>query len=147
MRATYRRPHGVSYLLGAYDVGADRLWGDIRRHKDAAEVLRFVMKIRARYEPHIRVYLVLDNLSTHTTKPLKAFARKNRISLVFTPTYASFLNRIECNFAAYKEFVINGSDFASHDELIAATRAYLRYRNHRRKGVRARQAEKRRKVA
>jgi transposase len=147
MRATYRRPHGVSYLFGAYDVGADRMWGDIRRGKDAAEVLRFLMKIRARYEPHVRIYLVLDNLSTHTTKAIKTFARRNRITLVFTPTYASFLNRIECNFAAYKEFVINGSDFASHDDLITATRSYLRYRNHRRKGVRVRQAEKRRKVA
>jgi transposase len=147
MRATYRRPHGVSYFFGAYDVGADRMWGDIRRRKDAAEVLRFVMKIRARYEPRIRIYLVLDNLSTHTTRALRAFARKNRITLVFTPTYASFLNRIECNFAAYKEFVLNGSDFTSHDDLIAATRSYLRYRNHRRKGARVRQAERRRKVA
>ena len=147
MRATYRRPHGVSYLFGAYDVGKDHMWGEIRRGKDAVEVLRFMMKIRARYKSHIRIYLVLDNLSTHTTRVIKSFARRNRITLVFTPTYASFLNRIECNFAAYKEFVVNGSDFASHDELIAATSLYLRYRNHRRKGLRARQAEKRRKVA
>lgn len=78
---------------------------------------------------------------------IKAFAQRNRITLVFTSTYASFLNRIECNFAAYKDFVVNGSDFDSHDELIVATRSYLRYRNHRRKGTLARQAEKRRKIA
>lgn len=100
MRATFRRPHGVSYFFGAYDVGADHLFGDVRRRKDAVEVLRFLMKIRARYEPHVRIYLVLDNLSTHTTKAIRTWARKNKVTLVFTPTYASFLNRIEAHFAA-----------------------------------------------
>lgn len=146
-RATFRRPHGVSYLFGAYDVGADHLWGEIKSKKDATEVLKFVMKIRARYPEHIRIFLVLDNLSTHTTKLLNQFARRNRVTLVFTPTYASHLNRIECHFWAYKEFVINGSDFANHEELVIATRSYIRYRNHRQRGVRVRDVEKRRKVA
>lgn len=53
----------------------------------------------------------------------------NRVHLVPVPTYASYLNRIECHVWAYMEFVIRGSDFASHAELAEATRAYLRYRN------------------
>lgn len=147
LRATFRRPHGVSYLFGAYDVGADHLLGDIRKPKDAAEVLRFLKKIRARYAPHIRVYLVLDNLSTHTTRDIRRWARRNKVTLVFTPTYASHLNRIEAHFGAYKEFVINGSDYQSRDELVAATRAYLRMRNHRTRGLQIRKRENRRKVA
>jgi hypothetical protein len=39
------------------------------------------------------------------------------------PDPASYLNRIECHFAAYVEFVICGSDHASQDELTQATRA------------------------
>ena len=31
--------------------------------------------------------------------------------LVPTPTYASYLNRIECHFWAFVEFVIRGSDY------------------------------------
>lgn len=146
-RATFKRPHGVSYLFGAYDVGADHMWGEISKAKDAVAVLRFAKKIRSRYEPHVRIYLVLDNLSTHTTKALGSWARHNKVTLVFTPTYASHLNRIECNFWAFKEFVVNGSDYSDHSELVIATRSYLRYRNHRRKGIRARELEKRRKVA
>jgi transposase len=147
MRATFRRPHGVSYLFGAYDVGADRLAGELRRRKDAGQVLRFFMKIRARYPAEVRIYLVLDNLSTHATDTIRRWATHNRVTLVFTPTYASHLNRIECHFRAYKEFVVNGSDYSSHDELLAATRTYLAYRNHRRLGVPIRKRENRRRVA
>lgn len=147
MRATFRRPHGVSYLFGAYDIGADRLFGDIRKAKDAAEVLRFLKKIRARYPAHVRIHLALDNLSTHTTADIRRWARRNKVTLVLTPTYASHLNRIEAHFGAYKEFVINGSDYQSVAELVAATRAYLGMRNHRTRGVQIRERENRRKVA
>ena len=100
MRATFRRPHGISYLFGAYDFGVDRLFGDIRRRKDSTEVLRFLIKVRSRYASHIRIHLVLDNLSTHTTKVIRRWARRNNVALVFTPTYASHLNRIEAHFGA-----------------------------------------------
>jgi hypothetical protein len=63
------------------------------------------------------------------------------------PTYASYLNRIECHFWAYVEFVIRGSDYASHDQLAEATRAYLRYRNAAHHHSPIRIQESRRKVA
>ena len=36
IRATYTRPHGVRHLISAYDVGADRLYGHIKKRKDRA---------------------------------------------------------------------------------------------------------------
>jgi len=39
-----------------------------------------------------RIYMILDNLSSHWKSDLRYFARHNRISLVRTPTYASWLN-------------------------------------------------------
>ena len=41
--------------------------------------------------------------------------RDNNVELVFTPTYASFLNRIECHFWAINEFVVNNSDYPDWD--------------------------------
>jgi hypothetical protein len=35
----------------------------------------------------------------------------HNVELVFTPTYASFLNRIECHFWAIGEFVVNNADY------------------------------------
>ena len=73
--------------------------------------------------------------------------RANSVHLVPVPTYASYLNRIECHFWAYVELVIRGSDYASHDRLAEATRAYLRYRNTARHDSPIRMSEYRRKVA
>ena len=71
----------------------------------------------------------MDNLSAHWTPEIRGWARAHRVRLVPVPTYASYLNRIECHFWAYVEFVVRGSDYASHDQLADTTRAYLRYRN------------------
>jgi hypothetical protein len=64
-----------------------------------------------RYQPKIRIYLIADNLSAHKTPDIRAWAEDNNIELVFTPTYASFPNRIECHFWAIGEFVVNDADY------------------------------------
>lgn len=64
-----------------------------------------------RYRPKIRIYLVADNLSAHKTPDIRAWVEANNVELVFTPTYASFLNRIECHFWAIGEFVVNDADY------------------------------------
>jgi transposase len=68
LRATYSKKKGVRYLFGAYDVHADRLHGRLRTHKNAVEVLGFYRRIRMRYDPRLRIYLIADNLSTHKTQ-------------------------------------------------------------------------------
>ncbi len=51
------------------------------------------------------------------------------ITLVATPTYASWMNRIECHFGVMVKAVFAGSDYRDHAEIQAATAAYLRRRN------------------
>jgi transposase len=119
---------GVRYLLGSLDVGADRLHGGLIQHKDRPSVLGSLKRIRARYPHTVGIFVVMDNLSAHWTPQIRAWARTQRVRLVPVPTYASYLNRIECHFWAYVEFVIRGSDYHSHAELVEATRAYLRHR-------------------
>ena len=129
LRATYHRRNGVRYLFGAYDVHADRLHGRLRAHKNAGEVLAFYQQIRMRYPRRLRLYLIADNLSTHTTPTIREWADGANTELVFTPTYASFLNRIECHFWGTGEFVINNADYPSWDALAKAMADHIRYRN------------------
>jgi transposase len=129
LRATYHRRNGVRYLFGAYDVHADRLHGRLRAHKNAGEVLAFYQQIRMRYPRRLRLYLIADNLSTHTTPTIREWADGANTELVFTPTYASFLNRIECHFWGIGEFVINNADYPSWDALAKAMADHIRYRN------------------
>ena len=148
LRATYKRPHGVRYLFGAYDVHQDRLHARLRSHKNAGgEVLAFFRQIRMRYDPRLRIYRVMDNLSTHKTPAVREWAPTANVELVFTPTYASFLNRIEGHFWAINEFVLKNADYPSWDLLARAMAEHIRYRNGPHRDQRLVMAERRVTVA
>jgi transposase len=147
-RATYKRTKGTRKLMGAYDVGADRLWGHLEaRSVNAKVVLEFLKDIRRRYTPDVQLYIVMDGLSAHWTKEIRDWAVANHVGLLPTPTNASHLNRIECHFWAYVEFVINGSDYPDWSEFSKATQAYIRRRNRDHHDPVIRELENRRKVA
>jgi hypothetical protein len=48
---------------------------------------------------------------------------------VFLPTYGSWLNWIEAEFAALRYFALNGTDHRSHTEQNAAIAGYVRGHN------------------
>lgn len=147
LRATYNRKGGTRYLYGAYDVHADRLHGRLRPRKGEREVIGFFNQIRMRYDPRLRIYLVQDNLSCHWTPNVRRWASKSNVELVPTPTYASYLNRIECHFWALGEFVVKNADYASWDELAGAMARHISYRNGPHRDRRLAEAERRRRVA
>jgi hypothetical protein len=49
--------------------------------------------------------------------------------LTYTPTNASYLNRIEAQFAALRYFALDGTDYASHTEQGLMIRRYIAWRN------------------
>lgn len=147
LRATYPKKHGVRYLFGAYDVHDDRLHGRLRTHKNAGEVLGFYRQIRMRYDPRLRIYLIADNLSTHKTPAIHQWAAKSNVELVFTPTYASFLNRIECHFWGIGEFVVKNADYPDWDTFAKAMADHIRYRNGPHRNQRLIEAERRLLIA
>ena len=128
IRANYRKPHGVAHFFGVYDVGADQLFGRWYFRKGADHVIATLKMIRVRY-PGQRIWVIQDNLSSHWTNEVRTAARQLSITLVPTPTYASWLNRIECHFGVMVKAVFAGSDYRDHDEIQAAVAAYLRRRN------------------
>jgi len=147
LRASYKRPDGVRYLFGAYDVHADRLHGRLRAHKNGEEVLAFYRQIRMRYDPRLRIYLIADNLSTHKTPAIRQWAAQANVELVFTPTYASFLNRIECHFWAIGEFVVKNADYPDWQAFAKAMAEHIRYRNGPHRDRRLIEAERRLLIA
>lgn len=128
-RATFRRTAGVRYLMGGLDLTRDELYGTPVSRKDRHAFIELLAQTRARWPEGERVYAICDNLSTHETPEVRAFSRANRITLVPTPTYASWLNPIEPHFLPLRRFVIDGSDYRDHEELAEAIRRYLDWRN------------------
>jgi transposase len=147
LRATYKKTHGVRYLFGAYDVHQDRLHARLRAHKNAREVLGFYRQIRIRYPIDLRIYLIADNLSTHKTPAVYQWANQNNVELVFTPTYASFLNRIECHFWGINEFVVRNADYPDWPTLELAMARHITYRNGPHRDQRLLKAERRLLIA
>jgi hypothetical protein len=93
LRASYNRRHGIRYIFGALDVHRDRLYARMRPRRAGGDVLGFMRTIRLCYPARQRIYWIQDNLSANWTPDIRAFADANRIELVPTPTYASYLNR------------------------------------------------------
>lgn len=127
--ANYRKPHGVRFFFGCYDVGQDQLFGRWFDRKGAATTIKALKVARRRHPARVRLYVVMDNLSAHWTEDVRSWAEASNVELVPTPTYASWLNRIEAQFGVLHSFVMAGSDYRTHAEIQAATSAFLRRRN------------------
>ncbi len=127
--ANYHKLHGVRQFHGCYSVGDDELWGVVRKRKGADNVLAALVSIRARRPDGEQIYVILDNLSAHKGKSIRAWAERNNVELCFTPTYSSWANPIEAHFGPLREFVLNNSNHPNHVVLTRALHAHLRWRN------------------
>lgn len=147
LRATYNKKGGTRYLYGALDVHRDYLHGRLRSRKGQDEVIGFFNQIRMRYDPRLKIYLIQDNLSCHWTPKVREWAEEANMELVPTPTYASYLNRIECHFWALGEFVVKNADYADWQELGRAMADHISYRNGPHRDRRLAEVERRKRVA
>jgi hypothetical protein len=129
LRATYNRKHGVRYIFGALDVHRDRLYARMRPRRAGADNLGFMQTIRLCYPARQRIYWIRDNLSANWTPDIRQFAANNKIELVPTPTYASYLNRIESHFRPIQEFVFNNTDYPDWNTARRALADYITHRN------------------
>jgi transposase len=129
MRATYHRPHGVEYLLGFYDVHADCFAGIFAKRKRVVELEAAFRRLRTCY-PRRRLYVILDNLPhVHDHPRFLRLLADLRITPVYTPTNASWLNLIEAQFGVTKRFTLTDTDDASHRDRRRRIARYIRYRN------------------
>jgi transposase len=129
LRANYHKHCGVRQFHACYSLGDDRLWGVVRPKKGIDNSLAAIKSCRAARPDGERIYVILDNLSAHKGKKIKAWCDKNNVELCFTPTYSSWANPIECHFGPLRDFVLNNSDHPNHTVLTKRLHAYLHWRN------------------
>ncbi|WP_436961354.1 IS630 family transposase [Streptomyces sp. SudanB182_2057] len=122
-------PTGLRYFYGCYSLDDDRLWGVARRKKGATNTLAALKSIRTARPDGAPIYAILDNLFAHKGETIWLWSRKNRVELCFTPTYASWANRVEAHLGALRQFTLANSDHRSHPAQTRALYAYLRWRN------------------
>jgi transposase len=129
LRANYHKRCGVRQFHAVYCCGDDTMWGVCRSKKSIGNSLAAVKSARAARPDGEMIYVILDNLSAHKAKKIKAWCARNHVELCFTPTYSSWANPIECHFGPLREFVLNNSDHVNHTVLTRRIHSYLRWRN------------------
>jgi transposase len=131
-RATYNRKGGVRHFLGAYDLETGRLFGQFTKQKTWVQFLAFLKWVRRRYRLSEKLHIVLDNYGPHLKEEVLTWAKTHNVKFYFTPTNASWLNRIESQFTALRKFALDNSDYRTHEEQQEAIESYLAWRNGRR---------------
>ena len=146
-RATYHKRHGTRYVFGAYDLHEDRLRVRLRPRRRGSDNLAFMAQIRAAIPARRKIYWIQDGLSANWTPDIRTFAATNKIELVPTPTYASYLNPVECHFFPIQEFVVNNADYLDWDAFAWALARHIQHRNGPHRDKRIRLLEARHQIA
>jgi transposase len=120
--------HGTTSLFAALDVATGKVIGKCHRRHRHQEFLKFLKHLNNTIEkqPGQEVHLILDNYATHKTPAVRRwFARHPEYHVHFTPTGASWLNKVERFFAEITNKRIRRSAFSSLPALERAIQSYL----------------------
>ncbi len=127
LRGTYTRHGGVRHMYGAYDLERDTLVGQFVEKKNGMTFLSFLRWVRRRSGEVL--HIVLDNARFHLKAEVLSYAAAHRIRFYFTPTGASWLNRIESHLTALRKFCLDNTDYTTHDEMQQTIQSYFDWRN------------------
>ncbi len=116
-------------MYGVYNLERNTLVGYFVDEKNWRVFLEFLKMVRRHYRHSGVLHIVLDNASFHRKAEVVDYAAAHQIRFYWTPTSASWLNRIESHFTAVRKFALDNTDYQSHEEQEAAINTYLIWRN------------------
>jgi len=123
--ATYTR-HGTTCLLAALAVHEGEVAGRCVDRNTHQEFLGFLKYLYRKY-PGKHLHVIMDNLATHKHREVTAWAAKRRrLTIHFTPTYASWLNQVEIWFNIFSREVIRGGIWRSKKQLVTQILYYIK---------------------
>jgi len=126
--ATYTR-HGTTCLLAALAVHGGTVEARCVDSNNRHVFLAF-LKSLYRAHPHKHLHVIVDNLPLHKHPDVMDWvSRRRRLTLHFTPTYASWLNQIEIWFHIFSQDVVKGGVWQSKQELVDQTMLYIKQYN------------------
>jgi transposase len=122
----YKR-HGTLSLLAGIDLVTGKVIGSVEDRHRSREFVEFLKKLNDTYDPSLRIQIILDNHSAHTSKETRAFLETvpNRFEFIFTPKHGSWLNIIEVFFAKMTKQVLRHIRVQSKEELKERIEKYL----------------------
>jgi transposase len=117
--------HGTVCILAAMNVTTGQVVAERIARNDSATFTAFLGMLHQMIPPHLRIHLICDNGSSHTSAATRAWlAAHPRFCVTYTPKHASWLNMIEQWFGVLTRRLLRRGDFASRDELEAKITAF-----------------------
>ena len=126
---TARYSHGTTCLLAALAVHEGTVEA---RCVDSNNRHIFLSFLKSLYSAHPakHLHVIADNLPLHKHPDVMEWAsRRRRLTLHFTPTYASWLNQIEIWFHIFSQDVVKGGVWRSKQELVDQIMFYIKRYN------------------
>ena len=122
---------GKGYIFGALHATTGEVLTEPYLGRTIANFVDFLEKVDCWIPAeYTRVYVILDNLSTHRAADVLLFSLAHpRWEFVFQPRYAAYLNLIEPWWKILRSLALKGRRFASWEEVCAAVAAATDYWN------------------
>ena len=108
--------HGTTTLFAALDVITGQVTTGHYHRRRRREFLEFMNEIVAAH-PKREIHVILDNLNTHKPKVDRWLQRHPRVHFHYTPTYASWINQVECWFSILSRQALRGASFRSPQQV------------------------------
>jgi transposase len=117
--------HGTVPVLAAMNVTTGEVITERVTSNDSAAFISFLAMVHQMIPPHLRVHLIMDNGSSHTSRATRAWlAAHPRCEVTYTPKHASWLNMIEQWSGVLTRRLLRRGDFTSRDDLEARITAF-----------------------
>ena len=117
--------HGTICVIAAMNVTTGEVIAERAEKNNSAAFTSFLAMLHQMIRPHLRIHLIMDNGSSHTSRATRAWlAAHPRFSVTCTPKHASWLNMIELWFGVLTRRLLRRGDFTSRDDLEAKITAF-----------------------
>ena len=110
--------HGTVSLMAALNVADGTVRPKIIGRNNSETFLAFLTELDQDTPEHLRIHLVIDNGSSHTSKATRAWlATHPRFTVTYTPKHASWLNIVELVFSILTRRLLRRGEFTSREHL------------------------------
>ena len=125
LTSTYTR-HGTVSLIAALSVHTGDITARTIERNTSENFLAFLKTLYRKY-PGKHLHVIVDNLAVHKTAEVKEWlSKRRRITLHFTPTYASWLNQVEIWFHILSRDVLRGGVWTSKEQMVRQIMTYIK---------------------
>ena len=117
--------HGTISIIAAMNVTTGQVITERIEKNDSAAFTGFLAMLHQMIPPHLRIHLIMDNGSSHTSAATRAWlSARPRFAVTYTPKHASWLNMIEQWLGVLTRRLLRRGDFASREDLEAKITAF-----------------------